>query len=768
MFNRLLFTISIFSAVIASASVRADFTGVIPCPAHIETSGVAPVFFIDIDTDLTTDDANKTNARLLTDYISNSTGIILKNGNLSSSSNHIILALNENIDNIEGYKITVSDKKCLVEGKTPAGVFYGIQTLRKSFIPVRGEAIGFLSTVVTDAPRFAYRGAMLDVSRHFFSTDEVRRFIDMLAIHNINRFHWHLSDDQGWRIEIKSRPELTAKASVRPETVIGHNTPFYDGKPHGGFYTQDEIRQIVSYAADRQIVIVPEIDLPGHAQASLTAYPDLGCTGGPYELWKIWGVSEDVLCAGNDSTYVFLKDVLGEVADLFPGDEFHIGGDECPKRRWHECPKCQAKIKELGLKDEESRTAEQRLQRYVMEFAQKFLASKGKRVVGWDEMLEGGIGGDAVIMSWRGEEGGINAARMGLDVIMTPKDYLYFDFYQTSRVEDEPDANGGYIPLERVYSYNPLPDSLTDTQKKHILGLQACLWTAYMPDFKTVEYMSLPRLAALGEVQWCDESNHDYSRFSAALPRLMRHYDNEGLHYSRRFFDVAAEFENVRDTRSTRVSLRAANNAEIRYTLDGSEPDSGSLRYVSPIELPESAVIKTVALHEDGNAGLVCTEKVNIHKGTFGDIILHTSPHSEWTAGGAKSLIDGLNGNANRESGRWMGFRDENLMATIDLGEVQDLSQVEIATCMIKNQWTFHARKVKVELSVDGTDFSCVTEQEYPHITWDQPDGVRNNTLKFTATKGRYVRVTVEPDREPEGYQINGGGYVFVDEIVLR
>lgn len=750
------------TGLIATAN-NASFTNVIPCPANIVYKGSG--FEINKNTKIVADKDNIRNGELLAGYIKDVTGLSLKQSD-KCKNNRIILKIDSEIKNPEGYRLIADKNGCVIKGKTPAGVFYGIKTLSKSIIPGIKDKVYIPGVVIEDEPRFKYRGTMLDVSRHFFDAEHVKRFIDILAMHNVNIFHWHLADDQGWRIEIKSRPLLTEKASMRPETVIGHNTPEYDGTPHGGFYTQEEIRDIVQYALDRHINIVPEIDIPGHAQATLTAYPSLGCTGGPYELWKIWGVSEEVLCAGNDSVYSYLEDVLGEVADLFPGEVIHIGGDECPKRRWQECPKCQAKIKELGIEGKPGRTAEQLLQSHVMEFAQNFLKSKGKRVIGWDEILEGGIGGDAMVMSWRGEQGGIDAANQGLDVVMTPTTYMYFDYYQTSDIENEPDANGGYVPLERVYSYNPVPAELSADKAEHIKGLQGSLWTAYVPDFNIVEYMLLPRLAALSEVQWCKSGNRDYERFVSALPVLMSHYNNYGYNFSKRVFDVSANYMSESD--KVKVELSAINNAPVFYTLDGSDPDEKSLRYQKPIELAESFVLKAVAYHKGFGKSITYKDTVNIHKGCFKNIELLTEPDPKWAADGAHTLNDALMGNASRESGRWIGFKENDLVAVFDLKEKQDIAKVEVATCMVKNEWTFHARRIKVEISDDGVSYRPVASEEYPHITWDQLDGVRNHKLEFEKVPTRFVKVTVEPDREPEGHHIHGGGSVFVDEIVLK
>jgi hexosaminidase len=374
---------------------------------------------------------------------------------------------------------------------------------------------------------------MLDVSRHFCTVDSVKRWIDMLALHNVNTFHWHLTEDQGWRIEIKKYPRLTEIGSKRTETVIGRNSGKYDGKPHGGFYTQAEAREIVAYAAERYINVVPEIDMPGHMLGALASDPELGCTGGPYQVWRQWGVSDDVLCMGNDKTFEFITDVLNEIMDIFPSKYIHIGGDECPKTNWKKCEKCQARIASLGLKADEHHSAEERLQSYFISYAEKVVNKKGRRMIGWDEILEGGLAPDATVMSWRGMSGGIAAAKMDHDVIMTPNSHLYFDHYQTKETKTEPLAIGGNSPVEKVYNFDPIPSELNAAQRSRIIGVQANLWTEYVPNFRHAEYMVLPRMAALCEVQWSPSYKKDYESFLKRLPTLVEVYKLYNYNYAK-------------------------------------------------------------------------------------------------------------------------------------------------------------------------------------------------------------------------------------------
>lgn len=435
----------------------------------------------------------------------------------------------------EAYRLIVDADKALVEASSLNGVIYAIQTI-KQLLPVQiyGKELAaeqdwtIPCVKINDAPRFGYRGMMLDVARHFFTVDQVKKCLDLMEIHKLNTFHWHLTDDQGWRIEIKKYPRLTQIGSVRKETLIGHyrDNKGYDGTPYGEgmWYTQDQIREVVAYAASKGITVIPEIDLPGHMVGALSAYPELGCTGGPYEVRTKWGIADEALCAGKETTYEFLENVLSEVCDLFPGEYVHIGGDECRKGCWEKCPHCQAKIRELGYKDDDRHTAEQYLQSYVTRRMENFLNSKGKRLIGWEEILEGNLTPSATVMSWRGKKAEIEAVRKGHDVIMAPKTHCYLDYYQTKDKDNEPLAIGGYLPVEVSYALEPTA-GLDEQQAAHILGVQANLWTEYIGDEDYLFYMLLPRLTALTEVQWCRKENKDWNRFVSSIEHIFEIYD---------------------------------------------------------------------------------------------------------------------------------------------------------------------------------------------------------------------------------------------------
>jgi hexosaminidase len=438
----------------------------------------------------------------------------------------------------EEYSIDIKKKTCLVKASAYNGFLYAIQTLKQltdvaifSGKVDPSQKFYFPAVSIKDKPRFAYRGMHLDCARHFFSVEEVKKYLDIMATYKLNRLHWHLTEDQGWRIEIKKYPKLTQIGAFRNGTMVGKDFKSNDGIRYGGYYTQDQIRDVVAYASSLGITVIPEIDLPGHMLGALAAYPELGCTGGPYEVWTRWGVSEEVMCPGKEAMFTFLEDVFTELLDLFPSEYIHIGGDECPKTEWEKCPDCQARIKALGIKADSKHTAEQYLQSYVTARVQKFLNDKGRKIIGWDEVLEGELAPGATVMSWRGVDGGIQASALGFDVIMTPNTYCYFDYYQSGDHNQEPLAIGGNLPVEKVYSYEPF-EGLNASQQKHILGVQANLWTEYIATNEYLEYMLLPRMCALSEIQWCASKDKNFDRFSASMrAESFKIFDTLGYNY---------------------------------------------------------------------------------------------------------------------------------------------------------------------------------------------------------------------------------------------
>ncbi len=507
----------------------------------------------------------------------------------------------------EAYSMAVTGNAITISAGDDAGMFYAFQTLMQLIWPSQkksGRGITIPCVNVSDSPQFRWRGMHLDVSRHFFPKEFIFRMLDAMAMHKLNTFHWHLTDDQGWRIEIRRYPELTGIGAWRDETLIGHGseTPWvYDGTRYGGYYTQDDVREVVEYAGRLHINVLPEIEMPGHAVAALRAYPGLSCTGGPVPQFNRWGVSEDVFCAGREETFELLTGVLDEVAELFPYEYIHIGGDECPKVRWKECPLCRKRIAENNLKDEHE------LQSYFVKRIESYLATKGKKIIGWDEILEGGIADNAAVMSWRGHEGGIRAANMGHDVVMTPHSFVYLDYYQSKY--NEPLSIGGMLPMEKVYSIDIMPPEITEDKRKHIIGAQSNVWTEYMADGKHVEYMVFPRLAALAEALWTPRGQLDYDDFVRRMAAHYARYDAMGINYR---VPYPSGYEAINLVTDGSVTVELSNGipgSEICYTTDGSEPDEKSKQYKGPLTLEPDAeiILKSVTVMPGGRKSKVMT-----------------------------------------------------------------------------------------------------------------------------------------------------------------
>ena len=647
-------------------------------------------------------------AQFLSEYVNDIMGYALKTQEYQGQTDGIVLKLSPaNFDQAEACEICITPKQVTIKGADAAGVFYGIQTLRKSLpIPPLQRGVGGIqcqlpSATIKDHPNFAYRGMHLDPCRHFIPLDSVKVYLDMMAMHNMNQFHFHLSEDQGWRIEIKQYPELTEIGAYRNGTVIGHNGNLYDTIRHGGFYTQDELRDLIKYAAERHINIIPEIDLPGHMQAALACYPQMGCTGGPYEVWRRWGVSEDVLCAGNEEAMQFAENVLNEVMDLFPSPYIHIGGDECPKVRWEKCPKCQAKIKELGIKGDGRFSKEDFLQSYVMNRMAKVVEARGRRVIGWDEILEGNVSETAIIMSWRGIEGGIEAARKGHDVIMAPSSHLYFDYYQSEDIANEPPCIGGYLPVERVYEFQPLPEVLSPEEQKHIIGVQANIWTEYIAHFWHVQYMALPRMEALTEIQWNNPKERDFEAFVERCKKMRQFY--ELYHYT----------------------------------------------YADHIFNPQ-----------------VWADTVETNLATRKPITLREQPAEKYTYGGAKVLNDGELGRGAYNSGRWLGFYGSPLDAVLDLEQPVEMRKVRFHALVNKSAWIYNPSSLKVLVSDDGETFREVGQKTIPISTWEDRDGIFAYELEFEPVAARFVEVVIKGHDLPEDHDGFGNpAWIFVDEL---
>lgn len=748
---------------------QADFA-VIPAPYEVSVDTLQRPFTLTSSSTVSYPDGDSVlmrQAHLLAGYVEDNTGIKLKVE--SGDNGDIALLRNLSDENREAYMINVTPSAIVVNGATEAGSFYGIQTLRKAIPTAKAKSVSFPAATVYDAPRFGYRGAHLDVSRHFFPTDSVKEFIDMLALHNINTFHWHLTDHQGWRAEIKSRPLLTEVGARRPHTIVGKSRTEYDSIPVEGYYTQEQMREIVRYAAERNINVIPEIDLPGHFMAGLAAYPELGCTGGPYEVFCAWENSPlDVLCAGNPAVYDFLDDVFGELVEIFPSQLFHIGGDECPKARWKDCLRCQAEADRLGFHDDARGTREAKLQNHIMHHVTDFLKKHGRRVIGWDEILDSDFDTTAVVMGWRGESGGLRGAQRGHDVIMTPGIYLYFDFYQSTDQASEPLAIGGYVPVQKVYSYNVIPEGLSEAESKHILGAQANLWTEYIPTFSQVMYMELPRIAALAETTWSRPEKKDFKNFVNRLPRLLDIYKANGWPYAGHVFDVNSSITPDVDAKALKVSLSTYDGAPVRYTLDGSEP-SGSSAVFSDTLVVDSPVVLKARAERDGVLGRVYNAGIQFSKATFKPAQVAPAPHPRYTYNGARQLTDACLASAGYTDENWLGFNSPVVTFDIDLEDASTVSKAGLRVNVNTDAWIFDVRNVKVEVSVDGKDYKEVYSQTFEPLDGNT-SAVRQHDFAFEPVEARFVRMIVSSESSMPVWHAGAGNqaFLFVDELTVE
>lgn len=690
-------------------------------------------------------------------------------GTSEDAKDNVYFTLGLQDERKEAYSINVSSDGILVRAVAPEGIYRATRTLLKSVGTEKTSSVEFPSAEVSDWPRFGYRGLMLDVSRHFSDVEMVKRTIDMLALHQLNIFHWHLTDDQGWRIEIKSHPELTEVGAWRDDTVVGRylgGTDYpTDGKRHGGFYTQEQIREIVAYAKERYIEIIPEIDLPGHTSAVLAAYPQLGCEDKEYKVANRWGVIRDVLCAGNPASLDLFKDIMDEVCDLFPGKYIHLGGDECVKDRWKACPKCQTKIRELGLKDGSRYSKEDYLQSWFMGEVASFVQSKGKRVIGWDEILEGVPMDDSVIMSWRGTEGGITAARMGHDVVMTPTSDMYFDQSQTLASQLEEIPVGGFINVMKVYSYEPLPASLTPEQQKHILGCQANVWCEYMPEERIRQYQILPRLAALSEVQWTMPERKNYKDFLKRLPKMLSIYDHYGYNYAKHIFDVACSYSVNVEKGSLEVSLSTLGNDPIYYTLDGTSPQTkkAMLYDDTPIVISSPSELKVSALRNGKFTKEETLFKLDCNKATFKKVNISTTLNIMQAHLPHEILTDGIIGSLRCDDYRWMSCTGR-MSLVLDLGKSESFSRIGWVALNSKSENILVPQNVKIQISEDGKQYCTILDIEKNHeIKAEQ--SVECISEEVGAQTARYIKMDFDSYKYPDK---TSPSWVFLSELIVE
>ncbi|MDB4207064.1 family 20 glycosylhydrolase [Flavobacteriaceae bacterium] len=681
-------------------------------------------------------------------------------------SKKIVFTSNDTISNEEGYELKIEENSILIASKNSKGAFYAVQSLLQ-LMPIKsnGLAIAIPCLELRDEPQFKYRGMHLDVGRHFFSVDFIKKYIDLIARLKMNTFHWHLTEDQGWRIEIKKYPKLQEIAAFRNETLVGHynDQPHkFDGKKYGGFYTQEQIKEVVAYANTRQVTIIPEIEMPGHSQAAIAAYPSLGCTGEQVEVATKWGVFNEVYCP-KESTFKFLEDVIDEVVALFPGKYIHIGGDEAPKTNWKKCAHCQKLIKEKGLKNEHG------LQSYFIARMEKYINTKGKQIIGWDEILEGGLAPNATVMSWRGTSGAVEAAKEGHDVILTPGSHCYFDHYQ-SEDENEPLAIGGFLPLEKVYHFNPIPKELTEEESKYVLGAQGNVWTEYMQTEKQVEYMAFPRAVALSEVVWSSPENKNYSDFINRLEQYQKRLDQLDVNYANHMYSVKGELKNTEGNVTYQLNA-TSSSYPIYYATDKSAP---SKLYVNPIPVDSSMTIKAVILDSNAIAlGAIFQQKINLHKGVGAKILIDKKPHPAYNAGGKNALINGISGNNKRYGDKeWLGFSGEDIEITIKFDNPTNINTIATRFFNANGQWIYSPKEINLQLKLeDGrailirkkientksllVDFNLNISQFYP-----EDKNLKATELKIIIPSYGII---------PEGKQ--GAGHkpwTFIDEIIIE
>ena len=671
----------------------------------------------------------------------------------------------------EAYTLTITPEAISICSNPSAkGLFYGVQSLLQLLPPSAwdtkqkpAESYQLPAMNLTDAPRFAYRGAMMDVGRNFLPKEAVLKMLDLMAFYKLNSFHFHLTDDQGWRIEIKKYPRLTEKGAYRKQTQVGHCDYYfprrYDGIEKRGFYTQDEIREIVRYAADRFITVIPEIEMPGHSSAALACYPELSCgLGKTYVVRDYYDVFDEVYCP-KEHTFRFLEDVLTEVIDLFPSHYIHIGGDECPKKAWKKCSHCQALMKQLNLPDESA------LQSWFIHRIEKFVNSRGRDIIGWDEILEGGLAPRATVMSWRGEAGGIEAARQQHSVIMTPGEYCYFDFYQEDP-EEAPLAIGGYLPLDKVYSYNPLPGELTAEEQKYIIGVQANIWGEYIQTPDYFEYMTFPRLIAMSEVQWTQPERKDFASFARRLDREFERLGYRGVNACRHFYNVLIEGGWKEEKKNFEVDLHTlCPDADIRYAIGDSVITPSSARYEHPIVLTEEATVYAQAFRQGKPLGNVTRRTFAVNKAT--GCRYACTPAAEWEYTQEDTgLTDGVRGYA-KNLRCWGRLGQDTARVTLTLHQTDTLQEVRFASVWRPANELWPPRAVRVSVSTDGQQFTTVGEQA---LTYDfsPTEGTRYPvTIHFSPVKAVYLQVEWLPtERCPKGYFNEGNPCkLAIDEL---
>ncbi len=779
-----LFLVFLSAGVFSQGPMAGATASIVPVPARMKLK--PGVFTIDPQTRLVVNGDNPEARRIATFFAAQlqmaggpDLALAVKASTDQKLPSVVFSLIEENTGSPSGsYELKVEPHQIQIHAHGGAGLFYGVQSLLQLFPPeiCKQAPAGSVKswtipcTEIKDHPRFPYRGMHLDVSRHFFPVEFVKRYIDLLAMYKMNTFHWHLTDDNGWRIEIKKYPKLTQVAAWR---VDHENLPWNQrsaqqpGEPatYGGFYTRDEIREVVKYAADRYVMIIPEIEMPAHSVEVLAAYPQFSCTGGPFTVppGSYWP-NRDILCAGNDSVFTFLEDVLSEVMELFPSPYIHIGGDEADKTNWKKCPKCQERIKSEGLKDEKE------LQSYFIKRIEKFIVSKGKKMIGWDEILEGGLAPEATVMSWRGVEGGIAAARQGHDAIMTPGSHCYFDYYQADP-QFEPKAIGGLTTLKKVYGFEPVPNELSTEEARHILGAQGNVWTEFIPTPSHAEYMALPRMIALAEVVWSPAKLRNWDHFRQRMSNQFKRLDYMGVNYSKGSFraEVTTGFD--KKTNALLVTIGSEQlNVPIHYTTNGDDVTIASPLYTSPFEIKKNGIIRA-GLFVDGKLKEKTVEMPLLFHLAIGKPLNYLTQYSyRYPASGRGALNDGLRGSANHRDGLWQGYLGNDLEIIIDLGKEIPINSVQMNFIQNQHNWIFLPVFVEYSLSSDGKKYHSFNEVPNTISTKEEQVFIQPFNFQFMAnTKARFVKVHAKNlGKCPSWHEGSGEDcWMFMDEIVV-
>ncbi len=670
----------------------------------------------------------------------------------------------------DAYKLNVDKDKISIVSGSYGGFLYGIETLIQ-LLPDEIEKNKVTENIawlvpkieIKDQPRFQWRGLMLDLSRHFFGKEYIKKTIDRLAIHKMNVLHLHLVDDQGWRIEIKKYPKLTEVGAWRVDQEDQVWNARKKTKPgekatYGGFLSQEDLKEIVAYAQSRNIEVIPEIEMPAHVMSAIAAYPELSCSGNPIGVPSggVWPITE-IYCAGKESTFKFIENVLLEVMEIFPSKYIHIGGDEATKTNWKKCPHCQARMRSEKLKSVEE------LQSYFVKRMEKFINAHGKRLIGWDEILEGGLAPEATVMSWRGVKGGLKAAEKGHDVVMTPRIPCYFDYYQGPQNE-EPLAIGGYLPLSKVYQFDPVVESMTPEEAKHVLGGQANLWSEYIPTESHSEYMIFPRIAALAETVWSPKELRNWKDFSVRIKKMMHRYDQMGINNAKSAYLVTASSKVNLENKVVSISLQNEfPGSDIRYILGDKDLNKEAIKYSKPIEINKTTIIKASLFEGDKPIGKLFTDTIRFHKAVAHKVD-YLVPYSDSYKGSGKSaLVNTLRGSKNFHDGQWQAWIGNDMKVVVDLAKEEEISRVTVGSLENQGSGIYFPAKIEVLLSSDGKNFKKAGEIKRSYAKNGDSE-LKDFVISFKKQKVRYVKVITEHMKTPK----NGGVWTFVDEILVE